>query len=432
LTQPQRGSTPYVSNLAPPRWADTAAQGFWVGTVSGTQFNSPFGDQRRQGFRWLRFTSFVEEEFLHSYARETAGRARLLIGLALATVLVLIGASLAQPEALGFMVAFEVLVVVPTLLGTLYASMLPGRYRLYLYLLAGALLLLGLMINSIVTRASLHGMSFYFAATTAWIFIVWVTCGLPFRHAAVTAGLISATYVWGLFHWDIDATERFFAVASLGFANLIGAVCCYQLEHALRHSFLESKVLAELAERDGLTGLYNRRSYDQHLHRLWRQSRREHRHLTLMLIDIDNFKAYNDLYGHQAGDDALKRVATVISNAANRPLDFVARFGGEEFALVLYGPDTDYGRELPETLRDAVVELKIPHQRSATGPYLTVSIGVANVMPDTDRSLEGAIQMADEALYQAKEEGRNRTVVRDSPNATVQTGRFRVQRRRSA
>lgn len=76
--------------------------------------------------------------------------------------------------------------------------------------------------------------------------------------------------------------------------------------------------------------------------------------------------------------------------------------------------------------------LKIPHQRSATGPYLTVSIGVANVMPDTDRSLEGAIQMADEALYQAKEEGRNRTVVRDSPNATVQTGRFRVQNRLSA
>ena len=112
--------------------------------------------------------------------------------------------------------------------------------------------------------------------------------------------------------------------------------------------------------------------------------------------------------------------------------DFVARFGGEEFALVLYGPDHDYARRLPERLRESVVALKIPHQQAATGPYLTVSIGVANVMPDADRSLEGAIQMADEALYQAKEEGRNRTIVRDSPNATVQTGRFRVDRRRSA
>lgn len=403
-----------------------------MGTVSGTQLNSPFGDQRQQGFHWLRFTPFVEEEFLHTYARDTAGRARLLMGLALATVLVLIGARLAQPEAIGFMVAFEVLVVVPTLLGTLYASMLPGRHQLYYLLLAGALLLLGLMINSIVTRASLQGMSFYFSSTVAWIFIVWVACGLPFRHAAVTTVLISSTYIWGQFNWEIEATERFFATAALGFANLIGAVSCYQLEHAVRRSFLESKVLSELAERDGLTGLYNRRSYDQHLHRLWRQSRREHKQLTLMLIDIDNFKAYNDVYGHQAGDDALKRVAAVISQAANRPLDFVARFGGEEFALVLYGPDTEYGRELPETLRAAVMDLKIPHQRSATGPYLTVSIGVANVMPDTDRSMEGAIQMADEALYEAKEDGRNRTVVCDSPNAKLQTGRFRAQQQLSA
>lgn len=403
-----------------------------MGTVSNKQFNSPFAEQRQHGFRGLTFMPFVEEEFLHTYARETAGRARLLVALALGTVLVLTGARLAQPEPLGFMVAFEVLVVVPTLLATLYASLLPGRHRLYHYLLAGTMLLLGLMINSVVTRASLHGMSFYFSSTVAWVFIIWVTCGLPFRHAALSASMLSCIYVWGMFNWSIDSTERYFSTSVLFFVNVIGAVCCYQLEHALRRSFLESKVLGELAERDGLTGLYNRRSYDQHMHRLWRQSRREHVQLTLLLIDIDSFKAYNDLYGHQAGDDALKRVAAVISGAANRPLDFVARFGGEEFALVLYGPDTDYGKQLPETLRVAVQNLKIPHQHSATGPYLTVSIGVANVMPDADRSMEGAIQMADEALYQAKEEGRNRTVVRDSPNATVQTGRFRVKKRLSA
>lgn len=403
-----------------------------MGAVSNTQFNSPFAEQRQQGFRWLKFTPFVEDEFLHTYARESAGRARLLVGLALGTLLVLIGARLAQPEPPGFMIAFEIFVLVPTLLATLYLSVLPGRHRLYHFLLAGTILLIGLMINSVVTRASLAGMSFYFSSTVAWVFITWVTCGLPFRHAAITAFLLSSTYIWGTFNWSYDGTERYFASAMLLFANLTGAVCCYQLEHALRRSFLESKVLGDLAERDGLTGLFNRRSYDQHLHRLWRQSRREHKQLTLMMIDIDSFKDYNDLYGHQAGDDALKRVAAVIGRSANRPLDFVARFGGEEFALVLYGPDSDYALHLPESLRESVMDLKIPHQDSATGPYLTVSIGVANVMPDADRSMEGALQMADEALYQAKEEGRNRTVVRDSPNATVQTGRFRVQRRLSA
>ncbi|MGI9331423.1 MAG: GGDEF domain-containing protein, partial [Gammaproteobacteria bacterium] len=137
-------------------------------------------------------------------------------------------------------------------------------------------------------------------------------------------------------------------------------------------------------------------------------------------------------YGHQAGDDALKKVAEMIGQGASRPLDIVARFGGEEFALVLYGPGSSYGVELPEQLRESVLALKLPHQGSMTGPYLSVSIGVANVMPDADRSLEGAVQMADEALYQAKEEGRDRVVVRDSPNATVHTGRFRVNRRLTA
>jgi diguanylate cyclase (GGDEF)-like protein len=403
-----------------------------VVTVSRTQLNSPFAEQRQHGFRWLKFSPFVEEEFRQSYSRGTAGRARLLIGLAVAALLVLIGSKLSQPGPPGMMVAFEVLITLPILLGTLYFSLVPARHRVYLWMLAASLLLLGLMINSVVTRASMQGMPYYFAATVAWLFVVWLICGLPFRAAALTAALISSTYLWGMQHWNFEPSERYFGTATLAFVNLMGAFCCYQLEHALRRSFLESKVLSQLAERDGLTGLYNRRSYDQHLERLWRQSRREHSQLTLMLIDIDNFKDYNDLYGHQAGDDALKKVAEVIRQAAHRPLDIVARFGGEEFALVLYGPDTSYSRELPEQLRESVLALKVPHQGSMTGPYLSVSIGVANVMPDADRSLEGAVQMADEALYQAKEEGRDRVVVRDSPNTTVQTGRFRVKRRFTA
>ncbi len=126
-------------------------------------------------------------------------------------------------------------------------------------------------------------------------------------------------------------------------------LACYQHEFAVRTSFLESKDLSELAERDGLTGLYNRRRYDKYIQRIWRQSRREKVQLTVMLIDIDHFKSFNDHYGHQAGDDALKAVANVIQMSAQRPLDFAARFGGEEFALILYGPEDEYGRELPGT-----------------------------------------------------------------------------------
>ena len=98
----------------------------------------------------------------------------------------------------------------------------------------------------------------------------------------------------------------------LGAVNLIGSYSAYQLEYSARQMFLESKLLAELAERDGLTSLYNRRSFDQYSKRVWRQSRRERDQLTIMMIDIDRFKDYNDMYGHQAGDDALKEVAGII------------------------------------------------------------------------------------------------------------------------
>jgi len=125
-------------------------------------------------------------------------------------------------------------------------------------------------------------------------------------------------------------------------------------------------------------------------------------------------------------------VAEVIAMCAQRPLGFAARFGGEEFALVLYGPAQDFGREIPEMLRRSVEELKVPHAESTTSPWLTVSVGVAIVSPGNERSLAGAIQLADEALYQAKEEGRNRVIVKESKSAHIQTGRFRAARKQAS
>ncbi len=398
----------------------------------GYKLNSPFADERQRGFRGLRFSAFVEDEFRASYAKSNAFRARLVMVTAAATILILIGARLTEPGFSKIMVAFELFIMLPCLAATLYTSYLPGRHRLFEFLLTSSALLLGLMITSIVTRAALLGMHYYFAACVAWLFAVWLMLGLPLRHAAFAALATSATYVWGTFYWDFTPAEAFFELAMLALVNATGIVCCYQLERASRKSFLESRVLGELADQDGLTGLNNRRSFDRQLDRLWRQSRREQTQLTLLLVDIDHFKDYNDHYGHQAGDDALKRVAEVIGLAAQRPLDIAARFGGEEFALLLYGPANEYGREIPGHIRRTVQELKIPHRQSSTHPYLTVSVGVSISVPEAERSMNGVIQLADEALYQAKEDGRNKVVVKESINATMQTGRFRVASRRAA
>lgn len=396
-------------------------------TSASHNLKSPYADQLEAGFPWLAFLGFVEEEFRQHYSASTILRARMLpIGGIVATLLH-IGFMLSREGTHPVVAVFNVGVMLPVLTATWWASSRPVHHRLYQALLAASALLIGMWLSSIVTRASLAGDAFYFGAEIAWILIVWLIIGLPFRYAAFTALSITAAYIFGLSAFGMRSDEAVFSTSMLLLVNLIGGYCCYQFEYTIRRSFLESKVLGQLAERDGLTGLYNRRSFDEYMERIWRQSRREHEQLTIMLVDIDHFKPFNDHYGHQAGDDALREVARVISQSAQRPLDFAARFGGEEFALILYGPASEYGRELPEQMREAVRELKIVHEDSPTDHYLTISIGVAMVHPDAKRSLEGAIQMADEALYEAKEAGRNKVVVR-APDAHIQTGRFRAKR----
>jgi len=396
-------------------------------TLETTQIlNSPSVEQRQRGFAGLGFSPFEEEEFRRYYAESSVLRARLILISAITTTLIVMGMRLADRDASVITLLFHAIILLPALSGALYFSTQPDRHRLYQFLLAASALAVGLLVTSIVTRASLHGDAYYFAVQISWIFIMWLILGLIFRDAAVIALTTSGLYVFGIVNWNMETTQATFESAMLLLVNIIGAVCCYQLEQAVRRSFVRSKELGKLADRDGLTGLYNRRRYDKEIQRIWRQSRREQTQLTILLIDIDYFKAFNDYYGHQAGDDALKAVADVISLFGQRPLDFGARYGGEEFALVLYGPAAEFGREFPEKLREAVLALKIPHEKSPTAQYLTTSIGVAMAAPETSRSLTGIVQMADEALYQAKEDGRNRVVIKESSSAQVQTGRFRA------
>lgn len=389
-------------------------------------------EQGLRGFARLRFTRFVEEEFRQHYAKQNFGRVTPLLVLALVAVSVITGYALAKDQISTVMATFSLAVTTPLLVATLVASRQQDRNYFYQPLLAVSALCIGLIVTSVTLRASLHGTPYYFAAHVAWVMMVWLNLGLLFNYAAATAVTLSVAYAWGLFHWQFGQLEATFEVLMLIGINLIGALSCFQLESTTRTSFISKRMLEDKAERDGLTGLYNRRAYNDYMEKIWRQSQRDERAVMILLMDIDHFKAFNDLYGHQAGDDALKRVAEVIAMGAQRPLDLAARFGGEEFALVLYCPDEDFGRDLPEHLRRRVESLAIPHAGSSASRFLTVSIGVSIVAPGAERSLAGAVQMADEALYQAKEEGRNRVVVKETRSTHIETGRFRAGRRRAA
>lgn len=389
-------------------------------------------EQRRQGLSRLRFTRFVEEEFRRAYAGQNLGKVQPLLVLAAVAVAVVTGLGVWRGEMSSVTAIFGGAVMLPLLLATLVASLQEERQFFYQPLLAASALCIGLIVTSMTLRASLHGTPYWFALQVAWLLIVWLNLGLLFWYAASTAVTISIAYAWGLVHWEFGYREATFEALMLVGVNLLGALSCFQLESTTRAAFRDKRLLEDRAERDGLTGLYNRRAYNDYMERIWRQSRREEGQVTILLIDIDHFKAFNDLYGHQAGDDALKRVAEVIAMGAQRPFDLAARFGGEEFALVLYCPDDDFGRDLPEHLRRRVEALGIPHAGSSASRSLTVSIGVSIVAPGAERSLAGAVQMADEALYQAKEEGRNRVVVKETRSTHIETGRFRAERRRAA
>jgi diguanylate cyclase (GGDEF)-like protein len=170
---------------------------------------------------------------------------------------------------------------------------------------------------------------------------------------------------------------------------------------------LANRSLERLSTQDGLSGLFNRRAFDRFLAREVQRAAREHAPLSLILLDIDHFKAYNDTYGHLAGDECLKAVARVIEQHAKRPADLAARYGGEEFAVVLPGTDLAGALALAEELRQSVRGLGLAHASSPVASMVTVSLGVASQQPQPGAMASDLLALADQSLYLAKNRGRN-------------------------
>ncbi|HUA78879.1 MAG TPA: diguanylate cyclase, partial [Dyella sp.] len=194
------------------------------------------------------------------------------------------------------------------------------------------------------------------------------------------------------------------AVLGYGLRSILSQVRQSEAEEELRNDHL---ALVELAMRDSLTGVPNRRAFEEALAREWRVATRTQHPISLLLIDVDFFKQYNDRYGHPAGDDCLRHIAAVLQQALQRPTDILARYGGEEFALIL--PDTPQhgAKDVATRLCSSVRLLDIPHEGADTHK-VTISIGVASTTPANGGTPEELVAAADQALYRAKHNGRNR------------------------
>jgi diguanylate cyclase (GGDEF)-like protein len=208
----------------------------------------------------------------------------------------------------------------------------------------------------------------------------------------------------------------------LGFAficaNIIGFAGAYALEHANRTSFLERQLLVEIAALDGLTRLLNRQTFEARVREAWQHAVNEHHPVTVIMVDVDHFKLYNDHYGHQAGDECLRRVSAAVRAAVGAGAgDFVARYGGEEIIAVLVNRSMAEAQEIANTIVNAVHSLQIPHASSPEIQCVSVSVGATTQYPRFTPSYDAIVRLADGALYAAKRQGRNCSVFVESRRA---------------
>ena len=228
---------------------------------------------------------------------------------------------------------------------------------------------------------------------------------LAFRSGDTIPFMITSTPLCGLEQNTIGLVETFKDIT--------------EQKNSERRLQQANRELERLATEDGLTKLFNRRHFDRSLDTEWRRQARAKRSIALVMCDVDFFKKYNDQYGHQAGDACLQAVAESIRRRVRRPGDLTARYGGEEFTIILPDTDLEGARHIAEAICQELTLMRIAHDRSSVAPIVTISCGIACMFPSTDTRPQMLIERADQALYRAKQEGRNRVVSFEEPAANL-------------
>lgn len=413
-----------------------------VGTHSAAEAenlpDSPYARELDSRFPRLGFAPPIEKEFAASHLRRARGRVRAWHTTVLAVLLAsVLPALLAVQDGVsdGLLAgawdsAFGDLLLIIAITSTVSRAILaiaawgPWFERVYPHIAFPLAAICHCSWTFMCSGEILGAHPEYLAALVTDTFAIYFFTGLVFRQALIV-NLLAAVglLLGGWYHAGLLAPILFFAMHFL--TNIVmSAIAGFAHERSSRSQFLEHSLLREMAALDGLTGLKNRRAFEEHLVRIWQQSLREARAIAILMIDVDEFKHYNDYYGHQAGDRALRRIADVVRNAPRRPLDMGARYGGEELVVVLYDPAREDVVAIAENVHRSVQSLAIAHEGSSTGS-VTVSVGVAIVRPQAGRSPQGAVQLADQALYDAKRDGRNGVKVLEHEYDLLSTGVFR-------
>lgn len=374
-----------------------------------------------QGFPRLIFPKALEARFLRSVQNT---RFLLITVAGMASVVLftgmLVADALMTPDVLGLSAALRLGVYAPLILLTLYILHKLRRPVLTEWLVAGG----GMLACALTVAIALSSSGRWALPRVVELnMIVVYTCAFARFWPAFSLTVVIALAHIFMFTILHDNTGILAANTSLLLATTIGFALYgnYTLEHDERMAFLldlremalDAELqathdrLARMATTDPLTDLANRRYFEDFLSESAQRAGHEGLALSLVLIDIDHFKPYNDHHGHQAGDKCLVAVAQALSGCMRRPFDLVARWGGEEFAVVMSDADLAAAAAAAERIRLAVQALGWPHAAPGCAPVVTVSVGVASILAGQDMALPDLIHRADTALYQAKAQGRN-------------------------
>ncbi|WP_171014028.1 diguanylate cyclase [Chitinivorax sp. B] len=379
------------------------------------------------GMARLRFSTKLEDRFLSDTAPGRSKRYTLLGLIAIVLYNIFnITDRLMLPDVYQEAWVIRMAIVTPMMVLAIGLARLPRMAR-YLDLLAMILILLSCISLMVIFSLSRHANAIHYVTGIVLSFMfISIVVRMRFWYTLVSAVVIFVSAVPAVMSLTGSPLEiQINSLVELGAAMIISLIANYQMEYEARREYLRTlretlrasalsvanAELSRLAAVDTLTGLASRRSFDQQMALAWEQARQLNRPLSLIYIDVDHFKRYNDHYGHPTGDQCLIQIGQAIRTGLQRNGDLAARYGGEEFVVLLRECGPDDALIVARRIRQAMTSQAIPHADSPTAAIVTLSLGIAGGLPGEFKSSIDLFEAADHALYQAKADGRNRVVI---------------------
>ena len=393
--------------------------------------DSAYAHELRRGLAHLRFEAPLEAEYTVAHLQRVRLRVRIWFSVTVVLAVLFTADQVRRAGLWNLISLVHMGVLVPCTVALVWLAWSRQYERFYLPAARVLVPIFGALIAAFIALAITDGRDEQLADLTVNLVAVFFFAGLMFRQAIFTSAIMCIAFAAAALAVSLPHAMLLKSMVIITLTSVIAAIVYRDVEQSYRRNFLEDALIGELVARDGLSGLMNRRAFDEHLLRVWQHALRDQRSIAVLMIDIDHFKQYNDDFGHQAGDLALRSVARIIQGFARRPLDLAARYGGEEFAVILYDLALPHVQEMAESLRESVqnLQIKLHEAEAATGREITVSVGVGLAAPVIGRTPQGAVQLADEALYEAKQAGRNRVVVKGTEAyMLLNTGAFTTRK----